>query len=347
MLEIRDEIGIEYETLPELLRRRDMGRQSLDDLTRELNRLSSQVEEKATLLKQLNKERLVREREIKDNQNRIFYIREEVSKLDGDAYRLQREYEKRADELARLRSEKEKIGDSIIKTEKGILDVSDRLATLEKEKEQTVRRLEEQREEKQTVSDNISNALTNTSLDREDVEARMQELNTLFLARIQERNAVSERLSELEMAEKTLLEDINNLEHERDLLDRVKILQSERDAHKPVVERLQEEKDQILSNLAHLQEILEGRQDAFDSLSTRNCEIKEEIASLEKEVAEYDEALEKRSRAQEERDRTLETIEKDLEEIRALFSSRRELQTALLLTDEKIKALEEVNLSIG
>jgi serine phosphatase RsbU (regulator of sigma subunit) len=92
---------------------------------------------------------------------------------------------------------------------------------------------------------------------------------------------------------------------------------------------------------------LEGEKVQFDSLADRNTSLKEEIQALEKDVAEYEEALTTRDRARGEQERTDETIAGDLEELRALFTYRRDIQRILLLTDQRLKALEKLNLSTG
>lgn len=341
MLEIQDEIRAVQGTLPELRRRRDVGRQALDDLTGELDRLSSELEEKTLLLKQVNRQRLVTEREIKENRNRIFFIRDRLSAIDEGVYRIQVEFERREEDLARLLAEKEKTSQGIFKTEREIIESSGSVPALERENEGFSRRLEALREEKQAVSDAISRALSETSLEREGVEARMQELNTLFLAQIQERNTVGERIGECEEATKALHQDIAKLEDEKKRLERIKLLKAERDARRPVVEKLREEGAQLRSKLTGLQEALDGGRKELDSLIERLAAMEKENRSLEKEVAEYDEVLKKLGEAQGERDLASEAVARDLEQIRTLFTNRRELQTALLLMDEWIKALED------
>lgn len=344
MLEIGDEMKIEHGTLSGLRLKRDSGRQLLAELNEELSRLCSGIEEKTTRLKRLNRECLLGQREVKESQNRIFSIKEELAKMDEDAYRLQAEFEKREADLKRLQREKREAADGIIDTEKGIVEVSGSIPALEREKENLARHLAERQEERQALSDEISEALSETSLEKEGIEERMMELNTLFLARIQERNAVGERVAEFERAENALKEDIVNLEGERDLFEKIKVLRGERDAFKPVIETLEEEQDQLASGAETKKETLERRQDELDALVDKSCALKEEIKSLEKEVAEYDEALGKRNKAREHSENSLDVIEKDLEEFRALFANRRDLQTTLFLMDEKIEAIEGLDL---
>lgn len=347
MLEIHDEVGMEPATLSELCRKREAGRTTLNELTAELSRLSSAIEKQKTFLQQLNREHLVKEREIKESRNRIFYIKEERSKIDENTYRLQREFGARQEELTRLQSEKEAQSTGIGSAQEELNEASGTITALQDEKAKLAAALEMKQEEKQTISDQISKALAKTSFKREDVEAQMQELNTLFLARMQERDAIKERIAEHRRAEKARQDNIAKLEEEKRLLDRIKTLQNERETFKAAVEKLGAEDKQLEPRLTALQAKLESRQEKFDSLAELNQRSDEQIEALAEEIAEYDEALREHAGARQECKHTFEMLAKDLAEIRTFFASRRELQKTLLLTDERIKILHALVPSTG
>jgi len=306
---------IDHRGLYELRQRRDSGRKALSKLSEELDRISSEIKVKTGLLKSLNTEYAVTERRIKESQNGLFLIKKKCSGVDDSHVLLHEEFEKRENQLADLEGEKENLSNSIANIERKIRETSSPLSTLEKERQGLFKSFQERYAVKQTISDEISEAL---SKKRRDIQMR---------------------LSEKEDVIKGLTKTIEDLGHQIESLEQLKALKGEINSLKDVIQKFQVVDEPLLSKLEDLTKNLNGKQEQFDTLAKTNEDRRKEIEPLEKEVSEYEEAVARRKTAQEERDSTFEMTEQGLEELMKLFIHKTELETSLLMMGEKIEAI--------
>ena len=225
MLEIIEEI--DHRGLYELRQRRDSGRKALSKLSEELDRISSEMKVKTGLLRSLNTEYAVTERRIKEIQNEVFLIKKKCSGIDDSSVLLHEEFEKRENQLADLESEEENLSNSIANIEKKTRETSGPLSALEKERQGLFKSFQERDAVKQAISDEISEALSKTSLDREEIEPRLMELNMAFLDHMEKRRDIQTRFSEKEDVIKGLAKTIEDLEHQVESLEQLKALQGE------------------------------------------------------------------------------------------------------------------------
>jgi len=339
MLKILEKIEIDHRDLSELRQRRDSGRRALAELSKELDRIFSQIKTNTEMLKRLNTEYAVTQRRIKDNQNEISLIKRKRSGIDDSSVPLYEEFKRRESQLADLKGEKTNLKNSIANIQKESREISSPLSTLEKERQELSKSFEERNAVKQAISDEISDALSKTSLDREEVEPRLMELNTAFLGHMDKRRDIQMRLSEKKDVIKGLVETIADLEHQIESLEQLKALQGEINSLKDVIQKFQVVSESLRSKSEDLTKKLTGRQEQFDALAKENEDLRKETESLEKEVSEYDETVTRRNTAQEERDSTLERNEQGVEELMKLFIHETELETSLLMMGEKIEVI--------
>lgn len=337
MLGIIEEI--DHRGLYELRQRHDSGKKTLSKLSEELDRISSEIKVKTGLLKSLNTEYAVTERRIKEIQNEVFLIKKKCSGVDDSYVLLHEEFEKKENQLAELKGEKENLSNSIANIEKEIRETSSPLSTLEKERQGLFKSFQERDAVKQAISDEISEALSKTSLDREEIEPRLMELNTVFLDHMEKRRDIQTRFSEKEDVIKGQAKTIEDLGHQIESLEQLKALQGEISSLKDVIQKFQVVSESVRSKSEDLAKDLNGKQELFDALAKTNEDRRKEIESLEKEVLQYDEIVTRRDTAQQERDNTFERNEQGLEELMKLFVHKTELEISLLMMGEKIEAI--------
>ena len=338
MLRIIEEI--DHQGLYELRQRHDSGRITLSKLSKELDRISSEIKVKTGLLKSLNTEYAVTERRIKESQNEAFLIRKKRSGIIDDGYvLLHEEFERRENQLADLKSQKTNLSNSITNIEKESRKISRPLRILEKERQELFKSFQERDAVKQAISDEISEALSKTSLDREEIEPRLMELNMAFLDHMEKRRDIQTRFSEKEDVIKELAKTIEDLEHQIESLEQLKAFQVEISSLKDVIQKFQVVSESVRSKSEDLARKLNRKQEQFDALTKKSEGLRKKIESLEKEVSQYDEIVTKRDTAQQERDSTLERNEQGLEEFMKLFIHKTELETAPLMMKEKIEAI--------
>jgi chromosome segregation ATPase len=338
---------IDHRGLYELRQRHDSGRKTLSKLSEEFDRISSEIKVKTGLLKSLNTEYAVTERRIKESQNEVFLIKKKCSGIDDGYVLLHEEFERRENQLADLKGEKTNLSNSIANIERESREISRPLRILEKERQELFKSLEERDAVKQAISDEISEALSKTSLDREEIEPRLMELNTAALDHMDKRRDIQMRLSEKEDAIKGLVDSLFYLKHQIESLEQLKALQGEMNSLKEVIKELQLVNESLPSKPGDLAKDLNDKQERFDALAKKNEDHRKEIESLEKEISEYDETVTRRNTAQEERDSTFQRNEQGLEELMELFIHKTELETSLLMMREKIEAIAELVESMG
>lgn len=330
---------IDHRGLYELRQRHDSGRKTLSKLSEELDRISSEINVKTGLQKSLNTEYAVTERRIKEIQNEVFLIKKKCSGIDDSYVLLHEEFEKKENQLAELKGEKENLSNSIANIEKEIRETSSPLSTLEKERQGLFKSFQERDAVKQAISDEISDALSKTSLDREEIEPRLMELNTVFLDHMEKRRDIQTRFSEKEDVIKGQAKTIEDLGDQIESLEQLKALKGEISSLKDVIQKFQVVSESVRSKSEDLAKDLNGKQERFDALAKTNEDRRKEIESLEKEVSQYDEIVTRRDTAQQEGDSTFERNEQRLEELMKLFVHKTELETSLLMMGEKIEAI--------
>ena len=340
MLELNGEV--DYQGLYELRQRRDSGRKTLSRLSEELNRILPEAKAKAEMLKSLNAEYALTEREMKRNQSEIILLKEKCSSISTGFTRLHMEFVRGKEQLADLYNEKDILGERIAGLEKEIFEISVLMTTQEEEKQELLKEIAEKNEEKQRISDEISEALSETSLDREQIEQQIMELNESFMEHISGRNDIQTRLTERESSIEGLKEGVEELERQVESIEEIKRLLNDRHSTKEAIDKIRVVLETVNSKLDGLSEELEGKQEQFDTLSKTNDDLNSEVQSLEEEVAEYVEAATRKDRAQEENDSALEGKERALEGLMGLFTNKTKLELSLSMMEEKIKAVAEL-----
>ena len=329
----------DYKSLYELRQRRDSGRKTLARVSEELDCILSEVKTKTEMLKSLNTEYAVTERQIKDSKNEISFLKERCSAIYNGFTLLHMEFVKGKEQLTGLQNEKGILNERIVNLEKGINEASSLLSTQENEKQGLLKEVGEKNEEKQKISDEISELLSETSLEREQIEQQIMELNDSFIDQIGRRNDAQKLLSEREDSIRGLKKSVEDLERQVDLLEQLKKLQNDRNTLRDFIEKLQLVRETFGVKLAEAGNELELKQDEFDDLSQTNEELQEKIEIIEKEVSEYGETIKAKNRAQEENDITSESNRLGLGGLMELFTGKTKLETSLLMMEEKIKAI--------
>ena len=330
---------IDYGSLHELRHRRKSGRRTLSNLSEELDFILAELKTKTKQLKTLNTEHAVTERQIKAYRNEIFETRKRCAEIEEGASHLHKEFLIREKQQARLKTEDKDLSERIAEAERESREVSSQINTLEGNRQNLSKRFKEQKAVKQEISDEISEALSRTSLDREEIEPRLEALNKTFMDHIGRRSDIQMRVSEREAVIKGLEEAVEDLLHQIEDLEQLKVLKKDRNAIKDANEKIRVILTSLCSKLENLEEGLEGKQDEFDEVSGVNEKVRSEIDDLQDSVAEYDEAVTVWEKAREENEATREKNTQGQEALFAIYKDRVELETVHLMMEEKIRAI--------
>lgn len=338
--------AMSYQDISELRTRRDLARRTLNRLSEELEYIDSEMEKGFARLKTLRRRLAVTEREIKDNQSEIFFLHRKRTEMDEASSLLLKEIKSREAELRGLNNSKDALNTDVKNIENDIQKTSDAVAAIEAEKRELSSRVGQMEIEKRELSDDISQILSRTSLERDKIEAELNDLSTSLFNSIGERDALKQRLSAQETAITETSKAISDLEQKVALLEEVKALQGERGALKADVEKQERESLSLAAKLKELQKVLADKQEQMDRLSTENAKRKYSVDSLEKEVMVYDEAVLAIDRAQERWKSSSKSAEQDRDVLEKLLIDKAWLEEELRMAGEKVTSIVDIMRSV-
>ena len=336
-----------YQDVSKLHKRRDLARKTLNDLSEELKRISSELEERTPQLTALRRGLAVTEREIKDSQGEIFLLHRKRIEIDETSSVLLKEIQTREAELAKLNNSKDGLNTDIKNIEIDVQETSNAASVLEAKKQDVSSRVDEMEAEKRRLSDDMSQILSKTSLDREKIEEELNDLSTTLFNSIAERDALKQQLSAQETATNEMTKEVSELDEKVALLEEIKALQGERVSLKADVEKQEGEVRSLAPRLKELQKISDVKQEQADKLSTENAERKYSVDSLEKEVKVYDEALSALDGAQERLKSSSKRAEQDRDVLKKLLIDKARLEEELRTAMGKVTRVVQVMSSIS
>jgi chromosome segregation ATPase len=336
-----------YQDISKLHKRRDLARKTLNELSEELKRISSELEERTPQLTALRRGLAVTEREIKDSQGEIFLLHRKRTEIDQVSSVLLKDIQTRGAELAKLNNSKDGLNTDIKNIEIDIQEASNAASALEAKKQDGSSRVDEMEAEKRRLSDDMSQILSRTSLERDKIEAELNDLSTALFHSIAERDGLKQQLSAQETATNEMTKGVSELDEKVALLEEIKALQGERVSLKADIEKQEGEVRSLAPRLKEVQKISDEKQEQADRLSTENAERKYSVDSLEKEVVVYDEAVSALDSAQERWKSSSQLAEQGRNVLKKLFIDKARLEEKLRTAMEKVTGTVEVMKAIN
>ncbi|MBW1675559.1 MAG: hypothetical protein JRF30_03310 [Deltaproteobacteria bacterium] len=335
MLLVAKEEKTVHREIGELEVKLDFSKKELRALKAELNAATSDIEEESARLKSLNVNFAVTEKEVEDIQSELFLLSEKRSEIDDSVYLLQQELESMEAELEELIHKKGNVSGNIAEVELNMQQELNTLGTLEMEMQEILPAVERREAEKARISEEISDKLSRTSLERDKIESELNDLNISFMSRINERDSIKKLCSEREAGIAGLKEEIAFLRQKCSLLEEVKVLQNRRSSLKGDIETLESEAESTGLKMEERQKLLADKEEEFNGLSTANADRKNSIASLEKEIGVYDEVILKAKNAEDNAAESHGLNEEALSGVERLLADNWRLDSQLRLMDEK------------
>ena len=264
----------------------------LSELKAILNDKNSELEEDSAQLKSFNREFLIAEKKTKGAENRISLLRKKIPEMADGLYSLEKESERTDAELQNLTAKKRDLSENIARIELSVQQTIDAVAGIEAESQEALlSAIERCDTEKARLSEEISEMLSKTSIEKEQVEAELNELSLNFAKRIRERDHIKALLTERQKVVAGLKDEITLLEKKCSLIEEVIELGDKKNSLKTDIEKMGEEARTSNQKVKELQKALSDNEEELNTLSSGNVERKSSIASLEKEVGLYDELV--------------------------------------------------------
>ncbi len=330
-------------SLDELRQRYDNGSKILSEVSAEADRLVAAVAEKTEILRVLKREYNETERLIRDLTREAFVINEKCGSLNSSFARLHKEVESVDRQKAQLTRKKLHLDDEItdMELQNQQLTLSQDHKPLEEEHAALQVKVKEAEAAKQTISDEISAALSNSSLERDEIEPKLIAMNEQFLEVVDKRIAVQGRLGEIEAIVGELESSVKETEDRIAFLKAYKTLLKDRDSLKETVPALEAALDADTAALSKLKADRDRKQEENEAMSQTAEQKEKEAVLLEGEVAVYQETMQKLKDAQGKRDQSFDGLQQQIEQLMALFTRRAELEIMVRASPEGVKRVKE------
>lgn len=336
-----------YSDMSELRKQRNSSVKKCADLSAQLQRLNAELENKNQKLTTLKREFIVSERKIPDARNDILQANIKLHGIDETAIAFMKEFESKENELAELRHTKQVLETDTDDMRNNLQELSKELTVLEAENKQISQEAAQLLEEKHELSDEVSKYLSNTSLERDQVEEKFIELNSAFMGSMDEREAVKKRLENLKMTVQMLPDTVDKLKQQIAFLEEVKVVYSEMVSIRTETAKIDNKFLAADSNLKERQTELTGKKEQLDLLLSENADKKEGMISLEEVVGSYSEVLSAFIAGQGNLRSARDLCEQNAETLRNVLAEKIYLEGELQAFSDKIDLLEQIETELS
>ncbi|MBF0397864.1 MAG: hypothetical protein HQK78_13880, partial [Desulfobacterales bacterium] len=188
--------------------------------------------------------------------------------------------------------------------------------------------------EMKALSEEIDNSLSNTSLNRKDVEEKAEKLNFVFINAIEEQQNLNIQLSEQKIKTEKISESVFDLKNRIALLEEIKKLKEEEKILRQDVFVIEKKAIQVNSLLSDLTIKNEDKKEKLSKLSTENLNLEDKIGALFNEVEQYEKYLIKANKAKEKLDNSNKTLEENLKELKDIIICYTILEEFIMLENK-------------
>jgi len=264
----------------------------LTELNAELDDKNPKLEKASAQLKSLNREFLIAEKKTKDAQNRISLLRKKIPEMADGLNSLEKESKRTEAELQNLTVKRRDLSENIARIELSVQQTIDAVADIEAESQEALlSAIERCDTEKTRLSEEISEMLSKTSIEKEQGEEKLNDLSLDFAKRVSERDHTKGLLAERQRVVVGLKDGITLLEKKCSLIEEVIELGDKRNSLKTDIKKMEKKALTSSRKVKELQEALSEKEEELNTFSSENVERKDSIASLENEVGLYDELV--------------------------------------------------------
>ena len=253
---------------------------------------NSELEKDSAQLKSFNREFLIAEKKTKDAENKISLLRRRIPEMGDGLNSLDRESKRTETELENLTAKKGDLSENIARIELSVQQTINAVADIEAESQEALlSAIERCDTEKARLSEEISEMLSKTSVEKKQSEAELNDISLDFAKRVSERDYTKGLLAERQEVVAGPKDEITLLEKKCSVIEEVIELGEKRNSLKTDIEKMEKEARTSTRKVKELQEALSEKEEELNTLSSGNVERKDSIASLEEEVGLYDELV--------------------------------------------------------
>ena len=334
--------GTAHKDISELRQNRNSAAKKRDALAEQYEHLNQELEQKRKQKEDLRRNLAVTERQIKDIQKDIFLMNSKKSEMDETSIAMIQEVANKEIQLSALKELMGSLTEQLNATVKDVQQVVEDLPALEADYNLVSQKAEELEKEQRDLSNDIVKCLVNTSLERAEVEADLNNQSTAFMQSIDERMNAEQLLSEEKASSGKLSAIRDELAQKVMDIEAIRLMETERKLLQTEVAQLGADFQFLNATQSDLITPLNDKRKQLDTLVSQNTETKNAIVALETEVGPYEKIISEAKIAQAASDDAKRNMTRVSDELMEKLVRKAEMEEALQGIWDKFDELAQI-----
>jgi len=257
-----------------------------------IEELNLELEHNTARLTSVRREALVSEKKVKDTRNEILVFKGKLSRIGDDVNLLEKESQTEEAKLKELAAEKQDLIDSIARIESEMretIDTIDIIDSIETKAQELLSAIKACETKKADLTRQISESLSGASLEKEAIEAELNDHAINLADRIGDRDHAKALLAESKQVAAELRGTIKWLDEKRLLLEEVKEMAVRRASLTSDIDGMKGDALSSSQRKEDLRKALSDKEEELNMVSNANAENKDAVTSLEERAGRYEE----------------------------------------------------------
>lgn len=331
-----------HKDLSELRQNCNTAAKKRETLAEQYEYLNQELEKKRKQKEDLRRNIAVTERQIKDVQKDIFLMNSKKSEMDETSIAMIQEVGNKEIQLSALKELMGSLTEQLKATVKDVQQVVEDLPALEADYNLVSQKAEELEKEQRDLSNDIVKCLVNTSLERAEVEADLNNQSTAFMQSIDERMNADQLLSEQKASSGKLSAIRDELAQKVMDVEAIRLMETERKLLQTEVAQLEADFQFLNATQSDLITPLNDKRKQLDALVSQNNEAKNAIVALQTEVGPYEQIISEAKIAQAASDDAKRSMTQVSDELMEKLVRKAEMEEALQGIWDKFDELAQI-----
>lgn len=331
-----------HKDLSELRQNCNTAAKKRETLAEQYEYLNQDLEKKRKQKEDLRRNLAVMEHKIKDIQKDIFLMNSKKSELDETSIAMIQEVGNKEVQLSALKELMGSLTEQLNSTVKDVQQVVEDLPALEAEYNLVSQKAAELEKEQRDLSDDIVKCLVNTSLERAEVEADLNNQSTAFMQSIDERMKAEHQLSEQKISTEKLAAIRDELAQKVMDIEAIRLMETERELLQTEVAQLEANFQFLDATQSDLLTPLNDKRKQIDTVLAQNIEVKNTIGALQTEVGPYEKIISEGNTAQAASDHAKRNMTQVSDELMGKLVRKAEMEEALQGVWDKFDELTQI-----
>ena len=323
--------------ISELIKKRHIAQKQYDKLKKQYHQLDISLNTQMAELRHLNTDYAVILRKIQEVKNDCFILARKKSHLENAELLLLNDIEKKEMELNQFIEKRDQLENQAKLFKNRITDIEAMKKIQQKICQESNDRIKEIINEKNMLSDEISNQLSHISTEKETIEAQLNQLNIQFMSCISERNNVSQNHSNIQSTFQTLSKTNEDVTSELKKCEKASQYYQENNMLRNTNNQLKQHYHDQETTWQSLKNNYHDKQMILETLTHENILKTQTIAQLENKVREFDAIVESHEQANQFSQEEKETFDNNMNQLKTIMTEITDMNNLLLnYSDEAI-----------